>query len=252
MRVLITGGASGIGLATAHRLKQAGVDLILWDIDETALKAAAQTLGVDSALVDCTRYDQIKTALAAVNTLDAVIHCAGILHTGLFEATAPATHARTIDVNLTGTLHMAHAVLPYLRQSKGSLILIASVSGFYGIPEFASYAASKAAVLNVAQGLRVELAGSGVHIGVVVPNLVDTPMLSAENRQHASLTNAQSPFLKVYTADDIAQTIERGLKRQQFMIFPDWRSYLVYFVSRYAAWMGHWLTRRTWEQSKRG
>lgn len=252
-RVLITGGASGIGLATARRLQANGAHLTLMDINEAALATAADDLSVPSILADCTDYDQIQASLSPYENQppDVVIHCAGILHTGLFEAISPERHRQTVAVNLTGTLNIAQATLPLLRRTKGSLILVASVSAFYGPPEFASYAATKAAVLSFAQSMRVELADSGVHIGVVSPNLVDTPMLSEENVRNASLTKARSPLLKRYTPEEIAQTIERGIVRRQFMIFPDWRTRLAYILSRYGAWASHHAMRITWRQSQR-
>jgi 3-dehydrosphinganine reductase len=248
--ILITGAASGIGKATAQLLAPTA-DLILWDINQDALSATASALNAQWATVDCTDYDQIQTALSTVETLHAVIHCAGVLKTGRFEQVSAAQHAKTAAINLTGTFHVVHATLPYLHQTRGHVVMIASVSAFYGPPEFATYAATKAGVLGFAQALRTELSDSGVHVGVVTPNLVNTPMLNEENRANAALTQAQSPFLKTYEPEDIAKVIQRGMKKRQFLIFPDWRSRLVYILTRYVAWIAPWLMRQTWRQAKK-
>ena len=254
-RFLITGGASGIGLATARLLRKRGARLALWDMNAPALEEAAHSLNAFAAWIDITRHE-VQPAMEQVEhelgTIDGVIHCAGILSTGLFESIKNEEHQRTVEVNLGGTLAIAHAALPYLRKTNGSLITLASVSAFYGPPEYASYAATKAGVMNFAQALRVELADSGVHIGVVTPNLVDTPMLTEEVRTNAKLMQSQSPFLETSTPQLIAATILQGIERRDFMIYPGWRVKAVYLMSRYAAWSSHWVMNRTWRKAGGG
>ncbi|RMG77567.1 MAG: SDR family oxidoreductase [Chloroflexi bacterium] len=251
MTFIITGGASGIGFATAQLLKQYGQHVVIWDVNADQLKIACEQLEVAGELVDCTQYEQLQHAITQIETITGVIHCAGVLRTGLFEDVSIEDHIRMVNINLTGTLLTAKAALPALKKSRGHLILVASVSAFQGPPEFASYAATKAGVYSFAQSLRVELHGSGVHLGVVFPNLVNTPMLNAENRRHAALTNAKSIFLKTYQPEEIAAKIVAGIHKRRFMIFPDWRTRLVYWASRYAAWTGHFLTLKIWQNAKK-
>ncbi|MDX1992623.1 MAG: SDR family oxidoreductase [bacterium] len=254
-KYLVTGGASGIGLATAQALFKRGAQLALWDVNAPALEEAAGELVAFPAWVDVTRHE-VEPAMRQVREemggLDGVIHCAGILHTGLFEQIDRERHQRMVEVNLGGTLAVAHAALPFLRESKGSLVMMGSVSGFYGPPEYASYAATKAGVLNFAQAIRIEVESAGVHVGVVTPNLVDTPMLSKEVRENAHLMSSKSPLMETSSADLIAKAILRGLRRRDFMIYPTWRVRVVHWLTRYAAWSAHALMRRTWRNAGGG
>ena len=251
---IITGGAGGIGIETAKLLIENGAHVMLWDIHLLPLQAIAKEIGADYAVVDCTDYEAvsgaIQSAQSAYDRIHGVVHCAGILHTGKFLDADPQKMANIVKINFTGTLNVAHACLPYLIETKGQFIFLGSISGFQGAPEFATYGASKSAVLNFAQAMRVELTGTGVHLGVVCPNFVNTGMLNAENRK-AAMVHSKSVFLKVYEAPDIARSILRGIKGRRFLIYTDWRGWLIYFLSRYFAWTGYFLTVKTWRDAQK-
>lgn len=247
---VITGAASGIGLATARTLKQRGAILSLWDQNAAALDAVKSELGdVHSLVVDVTNATAVRSGMAEaagqLGEIHGVIHAAGILHTGLFEEVAIEIHRRTIEVNLFGTLAVAHAAIPHLKPTRGSLMLFGSSSAFYGSPEYSSYGATKAAILNLAQVLRIELADSGVHVGVVNPLFVSTPMFHAEHGQ-SRLSASQSPFTHVYTAEQVAEAVVRGIERRQFMIWVGWRPRLIFWISRYGSLISGWIMARTW------
>jgi 3-dehydrosphinganine reductase len=230
---LITGAASGIGLATERMLKSRGARLVLWDQNTAVLEKAASDLDAPHATIDVTQPEQVQSALVDaardLGCIDGVIHCAGVLRTGLFETIDIGTHRRTVEVNLFGTLLVVHKTLPYLRTSRGSLILMCSVSAFYGPPEYASYGASKAGLLTFAQALRIELAATGIHIGLVSPHSVDTPMLDKQNRQARFVQRFGTP----HSADDVAKAILRGIERRQFMIWPSQQPRLIFWLSRF-------------------
>lgn len=243
---LITGGASGIGLATARLLRQQGAKLTLWDVNAAALAQAAQDLQAASAIVDVTQPQAIQIALASIDKLEGAIHCAGILHSGMFETLALDKQQRIIEVNFFGTVAVVQAVLPLLKKARGTLILAGSVAAFGGSPEEATYGASKAAVLSLAQTLRVELDGSGIHIGVFCPHFVDTPMVQ------------QNPDVKLYqlignkhTADDVARAIVRGIRQRHFMIFPSLEVQGAWWLSRYGHGLVFPIVRRSWRRALR-
>jgi short-subunit dehydrogenase len=247
---IITGGASGIGLATAHHLKMLGAKPILWDINETALKTAGQDVNADAQVVDICDAKQVETALTETlqryRTIDCFIHAAGILQTGLFSDMSLTEHTRMIAVNLQGTINVVQQIIPMLKDTGGSLILLGSVSAFVAAPDFATYAATKAAVYSLAQTLRIELAATGIHIGIANPLYVATPMLSEQVRQSRSVAN-RSPLLHVYPVEAVAKSIVRGIERREFMIWTGMRPRLIYWLSRYAAWLVPTLSRWTWE-----
>lgn len=246
---LITGAAEGIGLATAQALKAKGARLTLWDMNPSVAERA-QTLDSAHAVVNITDDAQVTQAMQSIDRLDGVVHCAGIARTGLFDALPLAQHKQVIDVNLYGSLVVAYAALPKLKESRGSLVLIASVSGFYGVPEYTSYAASKAAVLNFAQALRIELEGSGVYVGVVNPHFVNTSLYQNHITKTA-LSRGNPLFIEVKTPQEIAQSIVRGLERKPFMISTGWRSMMIFRIARYAHFIAHILMRDTYRRAAR-
>ncbi|MBL8163753.1 MAG: SDR family NAD(P)-dependent oxidoreductase [Anaerolineae bacterium] len=248
-RCIITGAASGIGQASARLLKAQGARLALWDRDADGVQRLAAELGAEAYVVDVTDADAVAAAVeqSALGGLDALLHCAGILHTRTFEQIPINDQRRMVEVNFIGTMTIAHAALPHLRSSRGSLVLVASLSAFYGAPEYAVYGATKAAVLSFAQALRVELAGSGVHIGVVCPLFVNTPMIAGYNG-NTHLIRSRSPLFNTSEPGQIAAVILRGIERRAFMIFPGWRTRLVFWITRYAHFLNHRVTLMTYRQ----
>jgi short-subunit dehydrogenase len=248
---IVTGAASGIGKATAQLLHQRGAKLVLWDQDAAHLSQAAGELNAQPAQVDVTRPHEVRSAMSqaveALGTLNGVVHSAGILRAGVFEQVDIEAHRRMIEVNLFGTLNVVYAALPHLRHARGSLTLLASTAAFYGPPEYTSYGAAKAGVLAFAQALRVELNGSGVHIGVVCPLFVTTPMLTGYNantrlrRSHSILFDTQSP-------EQVAPVILDGITRRRFLIYPGWRPRLLFWLSRYLHILMHPTTVMTYRQ----
>lgn len=249
MGIIITGAASGIGLATAHLLHSKGETVMLWDINETDLKSTATLLNADYVVVDVTDYQQIVEALAEsaekMTQIDAVIHCAGIARVGLFESLPIEAHQITIAVNLTGTMHIAHACIPYLKQTQGSLVMLASSSSFYGPPDFAVYGATKGAIVRFAEAIRLELEKDKVHIGVVAPHFVQTPMLD-ESKKSAMFNGANYTS----TADSIAQKIEQMIRLRQDVSVPGVMNKLNYFLSRHLPQFAPFIVRMIWKQGK--
>jgi NAD(P)-dependent dehydrogenase (short-subunit alcohol dehydrogenase family) len=248
---IITGAASGIGLALARALHEQGARLALWDVNAAALDAIGAELNVFTVCVDVTDAvnveEGLQSSLAHLGRLDGVIHSAGILITGNFNTIAIETYARMVNINLLGSIMIARAVYPHLAETRGSLVLLGSISAFVPAPDFAVYATSKAGVYSLAQTLRIEWAKAGIHVGIANPLYVNTPMLTPENRAVRAV-QSQSPFLAFYEADDVARSIVRGIERRQFMIWTGVRPRLIYWISRYFAWLTPWLTRRTWEE----
>jgi 2-C-methyl-D-erythritol 4-phosphate cytidylyltransferase len=108
--------------------------------------------------------------------LDHVVCTAGLLRIGALADTEPVSFAEVIDVNLTGSLNVAHAAYPHLRASRGSITFFASSSFTRGRADYVPYSASKAAVVNMTQGLADEWASDGIRVNAVSPERTDTPM----------------------------------------------------------------------------
>ena len=164
-RLLVIGGTTGIGEAIATTAAQAGASV---EVDGRSLGLDVR----DPASV-ATRLD---AAAARLGGLDHVVVTAGVLRIGRVDQTAAADLAEVIEVNLTGSLHVARAAYPHLRDSRGSLTVFASSSFTRGRPDYVAYSASKAAIVNLAQGLAEEWADEGIRVNAVSPERTDTPM----------------------------------------------------------------------------
>jgi NAD(P)-dependent dehydrogenase (short-subunit alcohol dehydrogenase family) len=183
--MLITGGSSGIGRATALRLAGLGARLALLARGVEPLEEAVQQvrqIGAEALAVpaDVTDPAQCQHAVAAAvdhfGRLDALICSAGISMRSLLESSDLAAVEQVFRVNFLGTLYPTYFAIPHVKQTRGSLIAVSSLTGKRGIPSYAAYSASKFAVHGLYQSLRLELRAEGVHVGVVSPGFVDTPL----------------------------------------------------------------------------
>lgn len=181
---IITGGASGLGKATAVRIVAEGGKVALWDLDGAALKKAkSETGALYTAALDVS--DQAAVANAARESIERLGR-ADILvaSAGVTGATAPVhefpldSWRRVIDVNLNGLFYCCRAIIPYmLRNGYGRIVNIASVAGKEGNPNASAYSASKAAVIGFTKSLGKELAGSGVVANSLTPATFESPIL---------------------------------------------------------------------------
>jgi 2-C-methyl-D-erythritol 4-phosphate cytidylyltransferase len=164
-RVLVVGGTNGIGRAVAEQAEALGA--------QTVVEGSSTGLDVRDYDVVASRVEE---AAARMGGLDHVVCTAGVLRIGPLSETAPADIAQVVDVNLTGSLNVARAAYPHLRASRGSLTVFTSSSFTRGRPHYVPYSASKAALVNLAQGLAEEWVADGIRVNAVSPERTDTPM----------------------------------------------------------------------------
>ncbi|HZZ81054.1 MAG TPA: SDR family oxidoreductase [Gemmataceae bacterium] len=183
--ILITGGSSGIGKATALRLAQHGAHIALASRKRDALEPVAADIerAGGAALVvptDVTDAEQVRAAVAATvarfGKLDILVASAGLSMRSYFENSQLDAMERVMRVNFFGTLYATHFALPYVKATKGSLVAVSSLTGKRGIPSYSVYGASKFAIQGLYDALRLEVMRHGVHVGVVSPAFVDTPL----------------------------------------------------------------------------
>ncbi len=185
-QALVTGGASGIGEATAKELVRAGAFVWIADINLAAASALAQSLGSAKAIeLDVTSPASITTAAAQLDRLDILVNNAGIGHVGSIETTEPEDFDRLIDVNVRGVYLVTRAFLPLLLAerpkgdkgaSAGIIVNIASVSGLVGIKQRFAYCTTKGAVIAMTRQLAVEYPKT-LRVNAVCPGTVQTPFV---------------------------------------------------------------------------
>jgi len=230
--VLITGGASGIGAATAGALLARGAVPVLVDCDSAALASTVDALGGSPLAIaaDVTRMADcdaaVVTALVVHGRIDVVWANAGIASLGPLLLTDPAAWARCIEVNVLGTFNIVRAALPAVIRQRGYVLATASVSSFAHPPAVSAYAASKAAVEAMCNAWRIELDAHRVGVGTVYASWVRTPMV-AEGDLHPAFRRLRAtmpaPLRGAIGAPAAAQMISNGIEQRARRIWvPGW------------------------------
>lgn len=180
---IVTGGASGIGLATVRRFRAEGADVLVADLDEAAGKAAADETGARFLAADVADPGAwpgiVDDAEQAFGGLDIAFLNAGVT-TGETDLTAltDAQYRRIMGANVDGVVFGIRAVAPALqRRGGGAIVATASVAGLIGFPLDPVYTATKHAVVGLVRAVAPQLAGRGIRINAVCPAIVDTPLL---------------------------------------------------------------------------
>jgi len=210
-RVLVTGGASGIGAATARRFLEEGARTAILDRDEAAGKKMAGELpDLSGALVcDVANREEVHSAFArAVNLMggvDVLINNAGISIRHAFLDITPAEWDRILAVNLTGSFFVLQTAARHMmEQGSGVILNTASTNGLFGYPYYADYNASKAGVIELTRSVALELAPT-VRVNAVAPGYVLTPMQRAEYTAEAlQRVNEKIPLGRHAEPEEIA------------------------------------------------
>ena len=233
---VVTGGASGIGLATARALYAEGAHVVLADINEAALQGAAEQVRahadgsaaqVITVATDVTDDAQVRRlmdeALKLTGRIDLVVASAGIGLGGRIEDLSSAEMRRMLDVNVMGVYHCVQAAVPTMRaQGSGHFVLMSSVAGKLGVPTLSGYCASKWAVRGFSIAMRAELYGTGVGITTVYPAWVDTPMVQQATEQNGGL-EIEVLLKPEQVADEILQAVREGKRDLTLAPNPDIR-----------------------------
>jgi NAD(P)-dependent dehydrogenase (short-subunit alcohol dehydrogenase family) len=215
---LVTGAASGIGLATVHRLLEAGWKVAAVDREEAALASLAGGLAKPARLFTCaldvtdeTAADKaVAMAGEALGGLDGVVNSAGIAADIHALDTPVALFRKILDVNVVGTFIVARAAARLMKdRGGGAIVNISSVSGLRGGKGRSAYGASKGAVVVLTQVLANDLARYGIRVNAVAPGPVDTPMVKAvHTATDRALWLRHVPMRRYAEPDEIASVIE--------------------------------------------
>jgi 2-hydroxycyclohexanecarboxyl-CoA dehydrogenase len=211
--VLLTGAASGIGLATAQAFAEERCSLLLWDRSPSVEQVArdlssTHAVAAHGQVVDVANLDGVNRAveesLRIGNVIDHVVHCAavGSAKYGFpFTNLSPQDWPRTLEINIMGMVNLAHALTPHMiRARRGTFVFLASVAGQIGSQTDPPYSASKAANINFAQCMAKDLACHGIRVNAVCPGMVQTPL----NRSVWQAWHDQTPEAERLSYDEWA------------------------------------------------
>jgi NAD(P)-dependent dehydrogenase (short-subunit alcohol dehydrogenase family) len=169
--VLVTGASSGIGEACALRLARHG-----WRVLAGVRKPGDGPAGIEEVLIDVTDEEQVRAAAGRVDELYGLVNNAGIAIASPLEAIPLDELRRQLEVNVIGQVAVTQALLPALRRARGRVVFVGSIAGRSALPFLAPYAASKHAVEAIGDSLRMELSPWGIHVAVVEPGSIATPI----------------------------------------------------------------------------
>ena len=213
---VITGGAAGIGLATAQRMAASGARVALWDRDQAAGQQAVATLPGEGHLavaLDVASEGDVaaaaKKTIEAFGAIDVLVCSAGI--TGPNKTVADYGFddwRKVFDVNMHGVFLCNRAVLPsMMERDYGRIVNIASIAGKEGNPNASAYSASKAAVIGLTKSLGKELARTGIRVNCITPAAVRTGIFDQMTQQHIDFMLSKIPMNRFGTVDEMAGMI---------------------------------------------
>src|SRR5712691_379726 len=220
---VITGGASGIGLATARALHARGAHVVLADINHLGLQqaeeqirqhnteATGKILGMPTDVTDEKQVEALmRQTVDAFGRIDLVMTSAGIGTGGPIDTFTGSQMQNIMNINFMGTYHCVRAALPTMRkQQTGHFVFLSSVAGKFGVPLLSAYCASKWAVRGFSSALRAELHGTGIGVTTVYPAWVDTPMVKQEENS-LNMMDIQVLLTPDQVASGILEAVTEG------------------------------------------
>jgi len=227
---VVTGAASGLGLAVARKLAGRGARVALVDIDAAAVEAAAasiggETIAIAADIADAAQIGRaMETAAGRFGRIDVVVANAGVTAAGTIRRIDPAAWERVVEVNLLGTWRTVRAALPSLLDSRGSIFLVSSGFAAAPGPHASAYAVSKAGIESLGRSLRIEVAHHDVAVGIGYFGFLDTPLVAgidadpAASRARDGMPRA---FRRTHPVDAAAGAIVTGIERRSdSVVYP--------------------------------
>jgi len=266
---LVTGAASGIGRATALEFARRGAQLMICDIDEPGLEAAAsdiEALGIEAHtwrvdVADAGEMERFATAVHdRVEAVDILMNNAGVAIGGPFLATSVSDWDWIVGINLKGVVHGCHYFIPPMvrRGLGGHVINVSSAAGYSATSALAAYNATKFGVLGLTEALWDELHQHGIGVTAICPGVIDTPI----TRSARLVGELDKPELREemvstyrrrgYTPERVAKNILKAVQRDRLVAPVSPEAWALYYLKRFAPWALRWLSRRARERSAMG
>lgn len=207
---IVTGGASGIGEGIARRLHAEGAQVVLFDVNQTAMDRVAQEIGATAIRVDmgeeASVRDAVRQVVAQHGQLDIVVNAAGIMGpTAAVTDYEASDFERVVRINLFGSFYLTkYAIPPMLERNYGRVLLLASISGKEGNPRMTAYSASKAGVIGFVKSVGKEYATTGITVNALAPALIHTPMLGDTTPEQLAYLTDRIPMKRYGTVEETA------------------------------------------------
>jgi NAD(P)-dependent dehydrogenase (short-subunit alcohol dehydrogenase family) len=216
--IIITGGASGIGLATTERCLQEGAKVVMADLPGPIAEQRLRELEARYAgrclflPVDVTSTDQVDQLIdhtvAQLGSVDGIFNNAGIGGMNAADSYPDEDFLRIVDINLVGVFRVARAALRQMyRQRSGSIVNCASILGVFGQSMTAAYSSAKGGVVNLTRTLALEAASQGVRVNAIGPGYIDTPLLAALDSQARQALIDLHPMQRLGRPEEIANAV---------------------------------------------
>lgn len=246
-RVLITGGASGLGAALAARYAARGDRVLVGDLADTAdvpAGALYQRLDITSEADWASALERVRAELGG---LDVLVNNAGIAAGGRIDRLGADHWRRVLDVNVLGAVTGCRTFVPLFKEQRaGHLVNVASAAGLVHPPAMTSYDAGKAAVVALSESLRWELGPWGVDVSVVCPTFFRTNLAASLGGDDPLMDQVATRLIErsKLGADEIAERVVRAVDAKRFLVLPDRAARIAYWSKR--------LARPLYERQMRG
>ena len=213
---VVTGGAQGFGLAVSERFIEAGAKVIIWDIDEEAIKKAIDKVSSENLtyqIVDVSDFENINNSLIEIENkhgkIDIFINNAGIAGMNTTVAEYPLDEwKKVINLNLNSVCYCCKAVVPFMEKNNyGRIVNIASIAGKEGNPNASAYSTSKAGVIGLTKSLGKELAQKNIAVNCVTPAAAKTRIFDQMTEEHINYMLSKIPRNKFAKVEELASLV---------------------------------------------
>lgn len=221
--MIVSGGASGLGLAAAEKFASKGYDIVIIDINDEKGKIAEdkiKSMGVEAIYCHCDISNKEQVAAAAAETknkfgrADVLINNAGLEVRGSITQCTEEDWTRLYDINLKGIFYMTNAFIPLMEtQERGAIVNTGSILGYRSVPERAAYSSSKGAIDTLTRSMAFDLAEKNIRVNCVTPGAIDTPLLrgsindSPNPAATEAVLGAKSLFNRLGTPQEVANVM---------------------------------------------
>jgi len=212
---IVTGGAQGFGLAIAKKFLDCGAEVIVWDIDKSALNRTQESIKNEkftAQIVDITNFNEVTKNIELITNkknIDIFINNAGItgLNAGVWDYPVEEWQ-KVINVNLNAVFYCCKAVVPHMiKNNYGRIVNIASISGKEGNANASAYSSSKAGVIGLTKSLGKELADKNIAVNVVTPAGAKTRILDQMTKEHVNFMLSKVPRNRFLEVDELASLV---------------------------------------------